>query len=30
VLESDEDPVKAVADACTAMNEANRDLGLIP
>jgi arabinogalactan oligomer/maltooligosaccharide transport system substrate-binding protein len=23
VLESDEDPVKAVADACAAMNEAN-------
>ncbi len=30
VLESDEDPVKAVADACKAMNDANRDLGLIP
>jgi arabinogalactan oligomer/maltooligosaccharide transport system substrate-binding protein len=30
VLESGEDPVKAVADACTAMNDANRDAGLIP
>jgi arabinogalactan oligomer/maltooligosaccharide transport system substrate-binding protein len=30
VLESDEDPTKAVTDACAAMNTANRDLGLIP
>lgn len=30
VLESGEDPTKAVTDACAAMNQANRDAGLIP
>lgn len=30
VLEKDEDPQKAVTDACAAMNKANQDLGLIP